>query len=208
MGSLAGLEMVSFPGWLAWIPYSLPILLAGILYGKQRLLLEDRPGAFCSPNRCEAWLEAAGAIAWVASPTGEMLQEQPQWSAFTGQPYEALKGWGWLNAIHPDDRDRTLEQWQTAVLQRTPFEFERRVRQANGEYCLMRSSAEVHFRGRWQAARMGGSRVKSGFSWIGRNRSACISINPASDHYCSSSNCDRAFRRAKTLHCSQSKMAI
>ncbi|MBD2313722.1 response regulator [Desertifilum sp. FACHB-1129] len=141
MGSLAGLEMVSFPGWLAWIPYSLPILLAGILYGKQRLLLEDRPGAFCSPNRCEAWLEAAGAIAWVASPTGEMLQEQPQWSAFTGQPYEALKGWGWLNAIHPDDRDRTLEQWQTAVLQRTPFEFERRVRQANGEYCLMRSSA-------------------------------------------------------------------
>ncbi|NES98094.1 MAG: PAS domain-containing protein, partial [Desertifilum sp. SIO1I2] len=147
MGSLAGLEMVSFPGWLAWVPYSLPILLAGVLYGKQRLqhrqllLLEDRSRDFCSPNRCEAWLEAVGATAWVASPTGEMLQEQPQWSALTGQPYEALKEWGWLSAIHPDDRDRTLEQWQTAVLQRTPFQFERRVRQANGEYCLMRSSA-------------------------------------------------------------------
>ena len=30
--------------------------------------------------------------------------EQPGWTRFTGQSFDRLRGWGWLNAIHPDDR--------------------------------------------------------------------------------------------------------
>lgn len=35
----------------------------------------------------------------------------PKWSELSGLPEEEAKGNGWLNAIHPDDRERLSESW-------------------------------------------------------------------------------------------------
>ncbi len=55
-------------------------------------------------ERYRSLVEATTAIVWNTPASGEFESEQPGWSAFTGQDFEQLKGWGWLDAVHPDDR--------------------------------------------------------------------------------------------------------
>jgi hypothetical protein len=43
---------------------------------------------------------------------GEMEGEQLGWVFLTGQTYEEYQGYGWTNAVHPDD---SIEAWNEAV---------------------------------------------------------------------------------------------
>ncbi len=43
---------------------------------------------------------------------GAVVEDSPTWRAFTGQTYEQWKGFGWLDALHPDDRERVAAAWQ------------------------------------------------------------------------------------------------
>jgi len=52
----------------------------------------------------------------------------------TGITVEEIRGWGWLNSLHPDDRDRTGVVWQAAVDARSYYETEYRIRRRDGEY--------------------------------------------------------------------------
>ena len=45
-----------------------------------------------------------------------------------------MNGMGWLNAVHPDDRDRTAAAWATAVSHVSPYNTEYRVLCADGVY--------------------------------------------------------------------------
>ncbi|HEX8996735.1 MAG TPA: PAS domain S-box protein [Ktedonobacterales bacterium] len=56
------------------------------------------------------------------------------WRLFTGQDGDAARGWGWLDALHPDDRERTRAAWTAAVAARDAIEMDCRVRRQDGEY--------------------------------------------------------------------------
>ena len=43
--------------------------------------------------------EATTALVWTTPASGEFETEQRRWSAFTGQSFTQLKGWGWLDAV-------------------------------------------------------------------------------------------------------------
>jgi DNA-binding transcriptional regulator YiaG len=58
----------------------------------------------------------------------------PQWAALTGQSHEQMMGQGWLEAIHPDDRPRTLAAWMTAVEHAALYNTDYRVLCADGAY--------------------------------------------------------------------------
>src|SRR5258708_29354951 len=48
---------------------------------------------------------------------------------------EQLQGDGWTASLHPDDRQRTLDAWQTAVRTQTLYEVEYRMQQERtGDY--------------------------------------------------------------------------
>ncbi|MFH7024194.1 MAG: PAS domain S-box protein [Heteroscytonema crispum UTEX LB 1556] len=87
-----------------------------------------------SEERYRSLIEATSQIIWHTSPEGELVTEQPGWSAFTGQTYDEFRGWGWLNAIHPDDQAHTAQMWSTAVANGTSYEVEHRLRRYDGEY--------------------------------------------------------------------------
>ncbi len=88
-----------------------------------------------SEERYRSLIEATAQIIWnEQGDRGEFISPQPAWSAFTGQTYDELKGWGWLNAIHPDDRAATTQAWLIAVENRTSYEFEHRLRRHDGVY--------------------------------------------------------------------------
>lgn len=90
---------------------------------------EDR-----STDRFWALVEATGQIVWTTSADGRVRGPQELWCAFTGQSEEAVQGYGWSQALHPDDAPPTLEEWKRAVTTRSPFVFEHRVRGRDGIY--------------------------------------------------------------------------
>jgi PAS domain S-box-containing protein len=97
----------------------------------------DGPLPALSEARYRSLVEAASAIIWSVGPSGQFETEQPGWSAYTGQSFEQLRGWGWLDAVHPDDRPRTAVLWTEALTRLTMFQTELRLRSAAGQYRYM-----------------------------------------------------------------------
>ena len=87
-----------------------------------------------SEQRYRSLVEATTAIVWETPPSGQFEVAQPSWSAFTGQTFEELRGWGWLDAIHPDDQVETRRIWSAAVENRSRYEVEHRVRGRDQSY--------------------------------------------------------------------------
>ncbi|MBW4661376.1 MAG: PAS domain S-box protein [Drouetiella hepatica Uher 2000/2452] len=87
-----------------------------------------------SEERYRFLISAMAQIVWDTKAEGEFVTEQPGWSQFTGQNFEQLKGWGWLDAIHPDDRAHTAEVWLAAFTTRSLYAVEHRLRRHDGQY--------------------------------------------------------------------------
>lgn len=70
---------------------------------------------------------ASAEIVWTTSPEGKAQEDTPSWRAFTGQTFEQLQNFGWLDVIHPADREHTAQRWQEAVVSAKPVEIEYRL---------------------------------------------------------------------------------
>jgi len=87
-----------------------------------------------SEERFRKLIEATSQIVWNTNAEGAFITDQPQWCAFTGQTFEEAKGWGWLNMIHPENRESVAEKWSVALTNRTFYEVETVTRRYDGEY--------------------------------------------------------------------------
>ena len=85
-------------------------------------------------ERYRALVTATSQIIWTTNAQGEVSGDLPLWRKFTGQSEEEIKGWGWANAVHPDDRQRTMDVWSNAVGKRSLYETAYRLRRHDGEY--------------------------------------------------------------------------
>jgi PAS domain S-box-containing protein len=86
----------------------------------ERKSIEHRLRA--SELRHRSLVNATSSIVWTTSPRGEFVTPQPDWEAYTGHPWERHRGSGWLDAVHPDDRARTIATWQDCVEREVPYE--------------------------------------------------------------------------------------
>jgi formate hydrogenlyase transcriptional activator len=71
---------------------------------------------------------------WCGLPDGSINFANQRWRSYMGLTLEGLKGDGWQNMLHPDDRQRVLKAWHEAVVNGTPYEQEERHRGADGQY--------------------------------------------------------------------------
>jgi PAS domain S-box-containing protein len=71
---------------------------------------------------------------WVASPSGDLEYVNDRWTDFTGQKLEDARSGGWLNAVHPEDRERARAEWERALSSGGPFSVEYRLRGEAGDY--------------------------------------------------------------------------
>jgi PAS domain S-box-containing protein len=94
-----------------------------------------------SEERFRSLVTATSDIIWATPPSGEFVEDQPGWSAFTGQPREEYQGWGWLEAVHPEDRERSVRAWEDALATHTSFQVEHRLRHHDGSYRHMMARA-------------------------------------------------------------------
>jgi PAS domain S-box-containing protein len=89
-------------------------------------------------QRYRALVRATSSLVWTRSADGQIV-DMPEWRTYTGQSIEQVKGWGWLDALHPDDRERTAAAWQQAVNARSFYETEYRIRRSDGAYVWHRA---------------------------------------------------------------------
>ena len=67
-----------------------------------------------SEGRLRTLMEGIPQLVWRSCDKGRWTWASPQWRDFTGQTQEESHGRGWLDAIHPDDRDATMRAWEAA----------------------------------------------------------------------------------------------
>jgi PAS domain S-box-containing protein len=73
-------------------------------------------------------------LVFLSRPDGARTWPSPQWIDFTGLGFEDSLGLGWLDAIHPDDREVTLRRWAEAAAS-GEYRVEHRIRRrADGGY--------------------------------------------------------------------------
>ena len=73
-------------------------------------------------------------MVWVTDPTGSCTYLSRSWYEFSGQTEQEALGFGWLDVIHPEDRERARAAFATANDRREAVRLEYRLRRANGEY--------------------------------------------------------------------------
>ena len=79
-------------------------------------------------------IEAMPALAYIALPNGDRTFFNRSWIDYTGLTLTQALGKGWLEAVHPEDRDRVRAEWRTAIAQGQRLEYELRLCGANGAY--------------------------------------------------------------------------
>ena len=87
-----------------------------------------------SEERFRAAIKAVRGVLWTNDPEGRMVGDQPGWAAITGQTKAEYEGFGWADALHPDDSEASVEAWQTTVREKRTFLGEHRVRSHDGSF--------------------------------------------------------------------------
>ncbi|MGI4765367.1 MAG: PAS domain-containing protein, partial [Janthinobacterium lividum] len=87
-----------------------------------------------SEQRLRTLVDGVPQLVWRAIDGGDWTWASPQWAAYTGQSEPDSHHQGWLEPLHPDDRDRAMTAWDHA-LEADGFEVEYRIRRAaDGAY--------------------------------------------------------------------------
>jgi PAS domain S-box-containing protein len=91
-----------------------------------------------SEERYRSLVTATSSIVWLAESGGSIVSA-PEWEAFTGQTPEQYIDWGWIEAIHPDDRQSTAAIWRKALQDKTSCQAEYRLLHRDGHYRYVRA---------------------------------------------------------------------
>jgi PAS domain S-box-containing protein len=90
-----------------------------------------------SEKRYRSLALVADQIVWATNPRGEVEEDVPTWRSFTGQSVDEIKGSGWIDAVHPEDRERAIDVWSRSLRNRSFHDIEYRLRRRDGEYRYM-----------------------------------------------------------------------
>ena len=86
-----------------------------------------------SEAKYRALVTGAGPIMFRAAPDGNMI-EAPGWEARTGQNLSDYQGFGWLDAVHPDDQSVMMTRWAASLASGEPIRIQYRTRAPDGQW--------------------------------------------------------------------------
>jgi PAS domain S-box-containing protein len=114
---------------------------AGKVFGVGLILVDTGPSASAAAEeirrsevRYRSLVQGGAQVVWVAAPDGSMKEDSPEWRLITGQSAEEFTGYGWLDSIHPEDKERVERDWRECVRTGKVFDDRYRVRTKAGSY--------------------------------------------------------------------------
>ena len=87
-----------------------------------------------SNKRFEDLANNSPTIIWMSNESGSTIFINKRWMEITGQDVNDALGYGWLEMVHPDDREETGLRFLKAKEAENVFFGKYRLRQATGEY--------------------------------------------------------------------------
>ncbi len=96
-------------------------------------------------ERFRLLVDQAPFMLWSADSEGLCTFFNRPWLEYRGRSISQEAGYGWLDGVHPDDRQRCLETYRRAFDTRQPFDMEYRLQRADGQYRWVRDSGVAHF---------------------------------------------------------------
>lgn len=75
-----------------------------------------------------------GHFVWTADAEGRLTMVSQNWAAHSEEGPETMLDRGWMEVIHPEDRERVLTSWREALWGKNPYNCQYRVKKADGRY--------------------------------------------------------------------------
>ena len=82
-------------------------------------------------------VDSIPALIHTARPDGYLDYFNKPWLEYLGATLDQVTGWNWTAFIHPEDVDGILTKWRACLASGEVFEYETRVRRADGQYRWM-----------------------------------------------------------------------
>src|SRR6266853_1015401 len=95
------------------------------------------PGDEFGPAELQLLIDSIPALIHSSLPDGYLDYFNQRWLEYVGVPLEDVQGWEWRASIHPDDVVGIVDKWRACLASGEIFEYEARVRRADGEYRWM-----------------------------------------------------------------------
>jgi PAS domain S-box-containing protein len=96
-----------------------------------------QPQRELEPFDFQKLVDSIPSLIHTARPDGHLDYFNSRWLEFLGVNLDQVAGWNWTNFIHPEDLDGILTTWRACLASGEIFEYETRVRSANGSYRWM-----------------------------------------------------------------------
>ena len=94
-------------------------------------------GPKSEPLNIQLLVDSIPAMIHTAMPDGYLDYFNKPWLEFLGVTLDKMAGWNWTAFIHPEDLDGIVAKWRASLATGEIFEYEARVRRANGDYRWM-----------------------------------------------------------------------
>jgi len=112
-----------------------PLLDRAIRYALERRRVDDAYRE--SEERFHLMANAVPALLYVTDADGRCTFANQGWLDFRGSSFAVERGDGWLEGLHPEDRERAQAYMANAIHQRSKQQIEYRLRRSDGEYRWM-----------------------------------------------------------------------
>lgn len=87
-----------------------------------------------SQNRFRILSESMPQMVWTALASGQVDYVNRTLTEYSGKTTDELKGWGWIDLLHNDDRQSYIDAWRAALDTGQPLQVEHRLLKRDGEY--------------------------------------------------------------------------
>ena len=98
-----------------------------------------RVAADDNAERFKSLVLTSSALVWRATPNGRLDVDREAWRKLTGGSWP--DDGGWLEAVHPLDREHVRDAWSEAVATAKPYACQHRIRSRNGGYVWVMARA-------------------------------------------------------------------
>lgn len=120
------------------VPLQMFLIFVSIPFMVLAALADEREQAALrvseSEKRFRLVANTAPVIIWMAGTDRQCTYVNQSWLQFTGRPYEAELGTGWMERVHKEDLKKCLKTYTEAFDGRQSFKMEYRVLRNDGEY--------------------------------------------------------------------------
>jgi formate hydrogenlyase transcriptional activator len=107
------------------------------LLSSEAHLIEALADVKKSEDRLRLVVDSIPALIHTARPDGYLDYFNRRWLECLGVTLDKVAGWNWTAFVHPEDVDGIVAKWRACLATGEIFEYETRVRRANGEYRWM-----------------------------------------------------------------------